>query len=134
MSQRVWTVSAGCFFATFAFVALSTIARADGKLDWLEVSNQCNAAHGMPTEKAFEQATSVQRRDAMDCVDYYNRHGRMPKNGNDLGAEADKHADWINSLCFQSNDMNECLAWARAIHLTQSEAKNLVRLFGKRRI
>jgi len=119
--------------ALLLLVVSTTGAHAE-KLDWQQVANQCNAAHGMLTETDFMQASPLQRRDTMDCVDYYYRHGRMPPSMKALQIDGERHTDWIRSLCMQSRDYDDCKAWAAAIRLTQTEARQLSVLYHKERL
>ena len=130
-------------WVVFVALACATIAvsgaQARGKLDWLEVANACNAKYGL--QDGSGRASKAE----LDCVDYYNAHGRMPPTPDAAERYGDAHTNWIQTLCagvggrmaslnqaFQSYD--SCMAWADAIGLTQDEAKRLSAIYRVNRL
>jgi len=112
-------------------------AHAGGKLDWQEVGQACAAAYGL------HDGSGRNSREELDCIDYYNAHGRMPPTQKAAERYTDAHTDWIQTLCvgvagraslgaaFRNYD--SCTAWAAYVGLSQKEAERLAGIYGIRR-
>lgn len=109
-------------------------ARAAGKLNWQEVGSVCAATYGL------HDGSGRNSREELDCIDYYNAHGRMPPTQKVAERYTDARTNWIQTLCagvagrsdikdsFQSYD--SCVAWAAFVGLSQKEARRLAGIYG----
>jgi hypothetical protein len=115
-------------------VVTSGSAEARGKADWLEIANACNAKYGL------HDGSGRAAKAELDCIDYYQTHGRMPPTSGAAARFSDARNDWIQTLCsgvagrvslnssFQTYD--SCLAWAKFVGLSQGDAKHLAAIYG----
>jgi hypothetical protein len=130
VTSMKWVAAALC--GCIAGFAVS--AQAGGKLDWMEVGRACAAAYGL------HDGSGRNSREELDCIDYYNAHGRMPPTQKAAERYTDAHTDWIQTLCVGAagraslgapfRNYDSCIAWAAYIGLSQKEAKRLAGIYG----
>jgi hypothetical protein len=112
-------------------------AQAGHRMGWQEVGEACAAAYGL------HDGSGRNSREELDCIDYYNAHGRMPPTQRAAERYTDSRTNWIQTLCAGAaaksppnapfHDYDSCTAWAAYVGLSQKEAKRLAGIYGIRR-